>query len=119
MACDCLSHNPLIIKLNAYGFSIDSLRLVQEFAKLQTKNQNKSNIQLIGRNFIWSPQGSILGPLSLNSFLCDLFFIMDGINFASNADDNTLYTTGNDIKDAILNCKIRQKFFFNVSWITK
>ena len=38
----------------------------------------------------------------LNIFLCDLFFIMDDIDFASYADDNKVYgTIGSDIEDVI------------------
>ena len=37
-----------------------------------------------------------------NIFLCDLFFIMDDIDFASYADDNKVYgTIGSDIDDVI------------------
>ena len=37
-----------------------------------------------------------------NIFLCDLFFIMDDIDFASHADDNKVYgTIGSDIEDVI------------------
>ena len=34
------------------------------------------------------PQGSILGSLLLNKFLCDVFLIMENINIASYTDDN-------------------------------
>ena len=34
-------------------------------------------------------------------FKCDLFLIMNKVDFASYADDNTLYVIGNSVKEAI------------------
>ena len=36
-----------------------------------------------------------------NIFLCDLFFIMNETEFASYADDNTPYTSGQKIDNVI------------------
>ena len=51
------------------------------------------------------PQGSILEPLSFNIFFCDLFLIMQNIDIASYADDNTPYTIGNSIDEVIQKIK--------------
>ena len=51
------------------------------------------------------PQCSILGPWLFNTFICDLFLIMNKVDFASYADDNTPYVIGNGVKEAINSLK--------------
>ena len=50
----------------------------------------------MGANFIWST-----GPVLCNIVLWDLFWIMCETDFASYADDNTLYVLGDSIDDVI------------------
>ena len=112
-AFDCLSHDLLIAKLNAYGFSLAALRLVQNYLtnrKQRTKiNSEYSSWEEV---VVGVPQGSILGPLLFNIFMCDLFFIVNNIDFASYADDNTPYATGNSMDDVVLKLENTSKTLF-------
>ena len=47
------------------------------------------------------PQGSILGPLLFNIFINEVFFFLDKTGIANYADDNTTYTTENDIMELL------------------
>ena len=47
------------------------------------------------------PQGSILGPLLFNIFMCDMFLILKGTYFTHYIDDNTPFKVTDNIKDVI------------------
>ena len=47
------------------------------------------------------PRGSILGPLLVNIFVCDVFLILDITYFAIFADANTTYTINQNTGSAI------------------
>ena len=89
---DCLDHELLIAKLNAYGFSLTALKLVHNYLsnrKQRTKiNSTYSSLLEI---IFGVPQGSILRPLLLNVYLIGFFFIVEYTDIASYANDNTPY----------------------------
>ena len=99
---DCLDYELLIAKLNASGFSLTVLKLVHNYLlnrKQRTKiNQTYSSLLEI---IFGVPQGSIAGPLLFTIFLIDLFFIIEDTDFASYADDNTLYVIADNINGVI------------------
>ena len=101
-AFDCLDHELLIPKLNAYGFSLPALRLINDYLS------NRRQQTRIGNSFsdwfeviLGVPQGSILGPLLFNIFLGDLFLVLKDVDIANFADDNTPFTSANNIDDLI------------------
>ena len=101
-AFDCVDHELLTAKLNAYGFSQPALRLINDYLtnrKQRTKIENNNSTWL---DIIFGvPQGPVLGPLLFNVFLPDLFFTLNDIDIANYADDNTPYMISDKVDDLI------------------
>ena len=77
-----------------------SRRNVKPMAFLEKRKQ-RTRVNGCYSNFddIFSgvPQGSILGPLLFNTYICDLFYGFGDLDIASYADDNTPYTLSSEL----------------------
>ena len=101
-AFDCLDHELLTAKLNAYGFSLPALRLINDYLSNRKQRTKIENTYSTWLDIIFGvPQGSILGPLLFNVFLADLFFTVNDIDTASYVDDNTPYMIADNVDDLI------------------
>ena len=101
-AFDCLDHELLIAKLNAYGFSRSALLFVRSYL------DNRKQRVKVNRSFsTWTktslglPQGSVLGPLLFNISLNDLFLFLEETEVCNYADDTTIYTCGPNVENVL------------------
>ena len=100
-AFDCVCHELLIAKLNAYGLSYNALLLINSyFENRYQRVRVNSSYSKWSRIKSGVPQGSILGPFGFNVDLIDLFFELSE-DLASYADDNTPYACDEDIGSVI------------------
>jgi len=101
-AFDCLPHNLLIAKFNAYGLDKSACKLIANYfmdRKQCVKIANsRSAWQLICKG---AAQGSLFGPFTFNVLISDLLnIIKDLCEIYNYADDNTICCRGATFKEA-------------------
>ena len=83
-----------IVQLHPYGCEIPSLKLLNSYLQNRPQRGKINNFYSSWVDFLFGvPQGLALGPILLNSFLCDLFLFIKNKDIASYADDTTPYRT--------------------------
>ena len=75
----CLNHDLFIAKLHAYGLDIDSRNILQDYLGNPKQRTKVDSFYSSWEAILCKiPQGSILGPLFFNIFMCDMFLILKG-----------------------------------------
>ena len=92
-AFDCIPHDLIIAKLEAYGFHINALKLMHDYSSNREQRVKVNDAYSSWKDIIYGiPQGSILGSLLFKIYLYDLFYFLEDLDIASYADDTTIYT---------------------------
>ena len=101
-AFDCISHDLLIAKLHAYGFSFETLTFLNSYLRNRKQCVKINNICSDFLKILSGvPQGSILGPILFNIFLNDLFLGLKNTDLQNFADDNNITAVCDQLPDLI------------------
>ena len=101
-AFDYIVHDLLLGKLSAYGFGYNSLKLINSFVSRRKFKRKIGSSFSPYLDLLVARQGSILGPLFFNIYLCYLFLWDCETNLINYSDDTTLYACEPNM-DLVLN----------------
>ena len=116
-AFDCMPHGLLLAKLEAYGLSGNSIKIMRSYL-----TGRKQRVKIGNGISEWAdilkgvPQGSILGPILFNIFLNDMFKFIRKAELVNHADDNTINAIESSQQLVVQTLQIESKAAIN--WFT-
>ena len=111
-AYDYLPHDLLMAKLQAYGLDKPSLNLVNGYLRFQKQRKKIGSSYNDWTNVTrGNPQRSILGLLFFNIFIIDIFLFIEKYDICKFADDNTLFSCGNNLSLILKSLEHDMKIF--------
>ena len=90
-AFDCVPHDLLIAKLQAYGINENLIAYLHSYVSNRKQCARINNVTSDFETIISGvPQGSIVGPILFNCFFNDFFYFIEKTSIHNFADGKTL-----------------------------
>ena len=97
-AYDCLLHDLLVAKLEAYGVGKAALNLISNYLSHRKQRTKIGSAYNDWYEIVRGLPDSILGPLLCNIFINNLFLFIEKVNICNFAHSNTIYSCNNNLK---------------------
>ena len=102
-AYDRLPHDLLTTKLAAYDFSVNSLSLMYDYLNNRYRGGKTGSVRSHPHKIqVGILQGSVLRLMLFTIFIRYLFFFELAFKLCNFADENKIFTCGNDINEIIV-----------------